>query len=359
MAVRRRAFALLIVLVVASATFALAIQGAVAVRSATVEASTMRAHASAERDALSAATIVLASLTAGAKLETDVIGGGSSSSGSAAAELDESELPDMPPEMRELVRGLLRGQPQDQDGAGSVSQRSSTIVKRGGPFTTLRERGLPRNVMRTRMNNREFLVTLSDSTGGINLNTAEEDQLVRYFRAIGLDTLRASSIAHELLDWRDEDNLPRTRGAERETYVRHNITPRNGQLQTIEELLFLPSMSREVLDAIQSDLTLVGDGKIHVHTASRAVLLSAPDMSEQAAQRILALRDSGGLTEESLDEALGALASDAEEVFRFKPGSMIMLRLEPVGEGPAYRVDASIDDNQGVQILGIRMISRN
>ena len=37
MAVRRRAFALLIVLVVASATFALAIQGAVAVRSATVD----------------------------------------------------------------------------------------------------------------------------------------------------------------------------------------------------------------------------------------------------------------------------------------------------------------------------------
>lgn len=358
MAVRRRAFALILVLVVAGATFALAIQGAVAVRSATVEASAMRDRAQARREALSVATIVLASLTSGAKSETDVIGGGSSG-GSTTPDIDEDELPDMPPEMRELVRGLLRNKPQSEDGESTSSQRAATQVRRGGPFTALRQRGLAREALRARFDEREYRISLIDAAGGLHLNVAEEDQLVRYFRAVGVDGLRATSLAQELLDWRDDDNVPRTRGAERDAYLRRNVTPRNGDLQTLEELLFLPSMSRDLFDRIRSDLTLLGEGEIHAPTASRAVLLSAPGLTEQAADRILALRAAGHLNEETLDEALGALSHEAKEAIRLQPSSTIALRIEPAEEGPAYRIEAAISDERGVQLLDIRMISRD
>lgn len=358
MAVRRRAFALILVLVVASATFALAIQGAVAVRSATVEAATMRARAAAERDAMSVATLLLASLTSGGQTRDDLVGAGASSGGATTPDLDENELPEMHPQMRELVRGLLRDDPQAEPGDGAGASRGLARIRSGGPYTTLRERGLPRAAIRVSHDDRAYHVSIADAAGGLNLNVAEEDQLVRYFRAVGLDTLRATAIAHELLDWRDEDNVPRTYGAEREIYLRLNITPRNGLLQTIDELLYLPSMTRELLESIRPDLTLLGDGSIHVPSASRAVLLSAPDMTEQAAGRVLAMRSSDELTMEMIEDALGVMARDASEILRLQPSSTIMLHIEPVGEGPAYRVDAAISDDRGVRLLGVRMVPR-
>ena len=358
MVVHRRAFALILVLVVASATFALAMQGAVAVRSATVEASVMRTRAQAERDAISVAAITLAALTAGAQQRADAFNSSESSASSEPTDLDEFELPEMPPEMRELVRNLMRNENQEEAEDGGAVTSSRSIRRSGGPYATLRGRGLPQRALPMQHAGREYTVTIRDLNGGIDINQAEEAQLVRYFKALGLDSLRASSLAHELLDWRDEDNLPRTRGAELDAYRRANVTPRNGRLQTLEELMFLPSMTRELFERIRPDLTLMGDGAIHAGTASRATFMSAPGMTDATADRIISLRDNGQLTEESLHDALGGLSQDAMDVIRMDPSSMLALVLTPRNGGPAFEIQANISNDRGVQLLGVRMISR-
>ncbi|RMH25346.1 MAG: hypothetical protein D6693_08790, partial [Planctomycetota bacterium] len=55
----------MLVLVAVGATFALAVQGSAALRTATAEAAAMRRARIAERFEVSAATVVLAALTAG------------------------------------------------------------------------------------------------------------------------------------------------------------------------------------------------------------------------------------------------------------------------------------------------------
>lgn len=358
MAIHRRAFALILVLVAVSATFALAIQGAVAMRTAVAEASAMRVRAGLERRATSAASVALAALTAGEALRTDAFGSSSGSSGGGGApKLDETELPDMPPEMKELLLGLLNKNKKPETDDGGASSNMSVVRESGGAYEALRKRGVPEAPIAVTIESNAFDVHFIDAAGGVNINVAEEDQLVRYFRAKGIVDPLATSLAHEILDWRDEDSVPRTRGREREQYLAREITIRNGDFQTIEELLYLPSMTPELLALMYDELTLVGEGKIHVPTASQAVLMSAPDLTPQAAGRILALRESGQMTERSLSDALGALSADAMSMFRLEPSSVLRVRIEPQGGGPAFRADVIVGDH-GAQLFNVRMISR-
>lgn len=362
MAVPRRAFALMLVLVATSATFALAMQGAVAMRTAAVEASILRDRIQARREAANAAMLTLATLTAGASAQTETTSFGGASSGSGApAVLDNAELPEMPQEMKELFIGLMKKQdtPPD-DGAGSGASPSAGVVVRrvGGAYTTLRRRGLPADAIRVPGSDRTFAVRLTDSAGGVNLNTASAEQLTRYFSARGVAEPGASTLADEILDWRDDDNIPRSRGAERGAYLRRDIVIRNGPLESIDELLYIPSMTRELLESVRDDLTLFGDGKVHAGSASHAVLLSLEDMTPATADRIIALRESGSLTESALHDALGMLSQAAELSLRIAPSPYLRVRVDTGDAGPAYRADAFISDDRPLRLFNLRLISR-
>lgn len=358
MAVHRRAFALMLVLVAASATFALAIQGAVAMRTAVAEAAALRARTALERQATSAASIALAALTSGEAHRTDTFGQTSGSTGGGAPKLDESELPEMPPEMKELLLGLLnknrKPDPEDDGGA----EMSYSVTESGGAMEALRKRGVPPSAIKVTQDGATFDVHIVDGAGGVNINLASEDQLVRFFRAKGLSDVSALTLAHELLDWRDPDSVPRSRGRESAYYQAREITIRNGDFQSIEELLYLPSMTPELLASMYDELTVVGDGKVHLPTATEAVLLSAPDLTPQAASRLMSLRAAGPITERAVRDALGALSADAAEVFRLDPTSYLRLRIVPEQGGPAFRADAFVGDAEGVRLFHVRMISQ-
>ena len=349
----------MLVLVATSAAFALAMQGSVALRTAMAEALAMRHRTELRRDASSAATIALAALTAGPPRQTDTVGAQSAPGASTStAPPDTTDLPEMPPEMKDLLLGVLSK--NKGPGVNPSSLRSGTaglaLSHRGGPFAALRKRGLPTTPLTVTVNDRKLAVTITDAAGVLNINTASADQLRRYFRALGLVDNKAVALADEIVDWRDEDNLPRSHGAERADYLRRNITIRNAPFQTIDELLYLPDMTRPLLDSIRPDLTLLGDGKIDAQSASLAVLKSAPDMTDQAAARIISLRKARRLDRDSLTEALGVIASDAAMSLRLTPTSFVHLRIEPIAGGPVYLADAVIDDERGVQLTTLHLM---
>ncbi len=354
MAVPRRAFALVLVLVAVGATFALAMQGLVAWRSATAEAGVLRRDAALMRDAAGAATIALAALTAGADTRTDVARSSAAARASTTPTLDDAELPDMPQEMKEFLLGLMNRDRNPDDPASSTAGAGGLAISRhGGAYTALSRRGVPTAPIETRVADRTFRVTVADAGGLLNINTASEQQIARYFTARGVSERDSTTIAQHILDWRDEDDIPRPFGAERETYLRHGVVIRNGPFASIEELRFLPAIPPELLAVVRDELTLVGDGTINARTASRALLLSVDSMTTEAADRILALRATGGLDERSLREALGVLAADADRSLRLTPTSALRLRIEPAGGGPVFVADAFIDDTRGVQILNL------
>jgi len=355
-AVHRRAFALIIVLIATAAVFALAMQGAVAMRTATVEAGAIKRNAELRRQATTAAVRTLIALT---RTDVQTTGGGASGpdespAASPAGSVNQQELPDMPVEMREFLEGLL--QEGEEDGGGAAAGSGSRSgASRGGARGALARIGLPVAPVEVQVNGTAFVVSLSDAAGGVNLNKADEAQLSRFFLAAGVQEPRHVSLAHELLDWRDEDNVPRSRGAEQTAHFRRGVTIRNGPLRAVEELLYLPSMTPDLFERIRDDATVIGEGRLHAGSASRAALMSLPSMTAEAVDRILFLRRSGTLDDETLEGAISVRSRQAAPMLRTTPSSFVRVRVAPKRGGPAFSGITVVDASRGPRNLTLRL----
>lgn len=124
----------------------------------------------------------------------------------------------------------------------------------------------------------------------LDVNAAEHEALSAFFLALGMRPGRADSLADAILDWRDEDDVPRPFGAEREWYEsqgRH--PPRNGPIADPRELRRIRG-----LDAMEGLDTLIGvqPARISLLHAPPAVLASLPGFGAEAVQRVLDMRSS-------------------------------------------------------------------
>jgi general secretion pathway protein K len=65
----------------------------------------------------------------------------------------------------------------------------------------------------------------------------------------------------ELRDWQDSDTIAREHGGEISTYRQHglHVAPRNGPLETIDELRQIPSWNTPDLDRLTQSLTVYTD----------------------------------------------------------------------------------------------------
>ncbi|TVQ31709.1 MAG: hypothetical protein EA376_08580 [Phycisphaeraceae bacterium] len=357
---RRRGFALIIVMIVVAAIFALAMQGAIAVRTTSMEAGAMRDLGALEREASSAANIAIAALVStargGDRPDEEIVSDGVDTP-APSARPERPEIPEFPPEMRELLGDLFDELDQEDD-AVDVSPNQSSATTRAvetGPFTVLQRVGLPGRAIRVERGGRAFDVRIIDGAGLINLNTVTEEHFRSYLRLMGVGSPTDEAIAHQLLDWREEGDFVRPRGAGPEEHRRRGVTIRNGPLEAIEELLYLPDMTPEIYRRIRTDLTLYGEGNIHAGTAPRHILLSIPGMTAEAADRIIDLRSRGELNRTSLDQALGLLARGAAESLQLELSSNLRIFVEVVdSDMPPFVGETIVTNRRGVQPVALR-----
>jgi general secretion pathway protein K len=99
-------------------------------------------------------------------------------------------------------------------------------------------------------------LTLSEETGKLNVNRLVrmfEDQTderhFEYFQRLSVALGIPVDLWQAVIDYIDENNTPMPRGAERDDYERLNPPRRikNGRMQTIEELLFVPGFDARLL----------------------------------------------------------------------------------------------------------------
>lgn len=92
------------------------------------------------------------------------------------------------------------------------------------------------------LGNGHFQVQIIDASSRLNINTATQEQL------LALPGM-TEEIAEAILDWRDNDDNPRTNGAESEYYqtLQHPYNPKNGPFNTLEELLLVKGMTPSLL----------------------------------------------------------------------------------------------------------------
>jgi len=140
-----------------------------------------------------------------------------------------------------------------------------------------------------------FTLVVRDTGAALNPNTADEEMLRSFFsQGLSLDYALADKLALAILDWIDEDDLPRVGGGEREEYIRAGkaVLPPNRPLASIDELRHVMGMTPEIFEKAAPYLTLSGS-RINVNAAPEAVLLAIPVITPEIAAQLVRDRETG------------------------------------------------------------------
>lgn len=154
----------------------------------------------------------------------------------------------------------------------------------------------------------EVRVHFESKSGLIDLNAASDQLLGSMFDSVGTSEETRNRLVDSILDWRDADDIPHLYGAEVNDYPGntpgHASRPRNAPFQSVDELMFLKSMTPQLfygsfsVDSVTGryqripgirELVTVYSGlaKIDVNEATPSVLAAIPAMSSALVERIV------------------------------------------------------------------------
>jgi type II secretory pathway component PulK len=116
-------------------------------------------------------------------------------------------------------------------------------------------------------------VFIQDLASRPSLVPMERREWQAYLVSYGLTELDASSYLDKMEDWIDSDSFRRLQGLEVRGYQMLNsgIMPRNAPMQSLEELLWIPGMTRTLFDALAPALSYWG-------TSNRSPLAGSAEM---------------------------------------------------------------------------------
>jgi general secretion pathway protein K len=190
-----------------------------------------------------------------------------------------------------------------------LDERASTVAT--DPWTYLQRQDS------SELGGVEYTLEYRDLGARLQLNRASEDELRRLLRALRIDWGEADRVAQAIADWRDPDDFPRGRGAERAHYLELGAIalPANRPFGAVRELRYVRGIDEDLLDRVAPHVSIDGSGEINVNSASREVLLTLKGVNEEAAELILRLRRSPrGIR--ALNDIANDLSPTARETFR-------------------------------------------
>ena len=108
-----------------------------------------------------------------------------------------------------------------------------------------------------------------------------------------IDESLVDSLSDAIIDWRDKNDLHLLNGAEKEQYAAADLKyePRNGNFKSIEELQMVIGMTAEIYRQMEGMISIYTNNKqINPATATREMLLTLPDISEEMVDEYLQQR---------------------------------------------------------------------
>ncbi len=127
------------------------------------------------------------------------------------------------------------------------------------------------------------LVTVEDEDRKINLNrlvlpngNAPDEQRLAVFRKLLANLDIDPSIADAVVDWLDNDDIPRVGGAESSYYLSlpYPYRAKNDLFDTLDELRLVRGMTPERFEKVKPFATIYSSGKVNINTAPKEVLMA-------------------------------------------------------------------------------------
>lgn len=104
----------------------------------------------------------------------------------------------------------------------------------------------------------EIEVRITDDSGKIDINAADEKLLMGLFTARGIELERAQKLTAAIIDWRDADDLAQPNGAEISDYKAAGLSygPKNAPFDTVSELQQVLGMDYALYEKLEPALTI-------------------------------------------------------------------------------------------------------
>jgi len=174
---------------------------------------------------------------------------------------------------------------------------------------------------------------LIDEERKVNINKAGQVVLERLLIiTANLDEVEAQELAASIVDWRDADSeLSIPLGSAEDSYYRNIQYPyeaKDADFEVLEEMLLVKGMTRDIFKKVKNYITIYGDGKVNINTASKGILL-ALGMSEDMADKIMTLRYGkdgvAGNADDVIFDAPGNIVSRISQSYRLSDSEVAQL----------------------------------
>lgn len=209
-----------------------------------------------------------------------------------------------------------------------------------------------------RIGDDSYIVKIADETGKIEINALTDRTgviLTNLLVNLGVSLEDAYTIVDSILDWKEAGELVRLHGAKSDYYMSLPVPykSKNGPFDTLEELLLVKGMTREILFGNSKTPGLInfvtifsGDDRINLNAAPREVLVSIPGIAPEIADEVIACRDSREIR--SAQEAEALLKNSyvvAAPYIRLEGSNLFSVESEAIGRDgmtPAFTARAVI-----------------
>ena len=151
----------------------------------------------------------------------------------------------------------------------------------------------------------KYNVTVIDEESKLPINKLSQDQLKRLMDVLGIDPSDGDVIVDSILDWIDQDDLHRLKGAEND-YYESLSTPyatKDGPLDRVEELLLIRGVTKEIYGGEPATedaparpglgdlVSTLSSGQVNINTAPAPVLQALLGLDDSQISLIMNRRD--------------------------------------------------------------------
>ncbi|MFO7803237.1 MAG: type II secretion system protein GspK [Desulfovermiculus sp.] len=155
--------------------------------------------------------------------------------------------------------------------------------------------------------NQTVEVSIVDLSGKVSINEVDEPLLRDILSACGVQMgVGQTTVINSILDWMDQDDQHRQEGAEKDYYMglEPPYRPKNGPLESIEELLLIKGIDRDLfhgneeVPGLKDFLTVYGEQTtMDINNASPQAFLIIEEMPLDVVQDIVAYRKENRIDE--------------------------------------------------------------
>ncbi|MBN2163426.1 MAG: general secretion pathway protein GspK [Pontiellaceae bacterium] len=204
------------------------------------------------------------------------------------------------------------------------------------------------------MNDGSFSITIEPAESGRNVNLLNRQQWTEIFEMANVPSTDWDAMVDCLEDWIDENDTHGLNGAESDDpfYEDQGYPVKNGALDSVEELLMIKNWGPEILYGRPADedndaiygiadiLTVWGDGKVNLNSASTNLLLSFAEYEDWELASVFEARAGEDGEFGTIDDGIKSLESVGADSTKFKLQSDFV-RVTSEGEsfGNKYRIE--------------------